>query len=473
MSKLEKIILREEDFAGWYTSIINNAELCLYGPIKGTIIFQPNGWSIWESIHFIIDKEFKKINIKNVYLPFLIPLEDFEKEKAHIEGFAPELYTVTKIGNKKLDKDYVIRPTSEITFCKYFKHITSSYKNLPIKLNQWCSVMRAEKTPRPFLRNCEFHWQEMHSIHETKDEAILFTKNVLDIYEKFVKDILCIPVIKGEKTIGERFAGAENTYTIEALMQDGQMLQCGTSHYLGQSFSKPYEIKFQTKNNDFDFVHQVSAGISTRLIGAIIMVHGDDKGLILPPKIAPVQIMINTIGSKKNPKITDVAIELRNILLNANYRVEMDDSDKGLGYKLAENEIKGTPFQIIIGNDTLSNNFITVIRRDMNIKEEINIKDITDYIEKGLNDLSVAIYKRAEQQLNNSIVEVKNVEELKNVLENKKIAKVFWSGDVDDEKKIKEITGATPRCSIENKKEGICFFTNKKTNNVVIFGRAY
>ncbi len=472
MFDLKKIVKRNENFADWYTSIIHNAQMCVYGQIKGTIIFQPNAWFIWDSIRKIIDNEFAKIGVLNLAMPTLISQNEFAKEKKHLEGFAPECFTVTKIGNKELDDHYFIRPTSEIIFCNYFSYVVSSYKNLPLKVNQWCSVMRAEKTTRPFLRNSEFHWQELHAVFENKIEATKFTKKVLDIYEKLMVKFLCIPVIKGEKTVGERFAGANNTYTLEGLMQDGQMLQCGTSHFLGQNFSKIFNIKYQNKENKFDYVYQMSAGISTRLLGAIIMVHADDSGLVLPPDIAPKQIVINLVGHDKEPQILKIANDVKKQLRK--FRVFINDSNHGLGYKLSDGEVNGIPIQIIIGKETLSSNTITYIRRDEQIKKTIDLKDLVEVIKKEIDIYKNNLFNRANKQLNESIVEVDNIDDLKKVVDKKQIAKVYWAGNEQDEAKIKELTGATARCIIDKKaKESICFFTKKKTKQIVIFGRAY
>ncbi len=472
MFKLEKITKRDENFAEWYTSVIQNAQLCVYGPIKGTIIYQPNVWSIWESIRTYLDHEFKKNGVQNLAMPILIPKSEFAKEKEHLKGFAPECFMVNQIGNKKLDDPYIIRPTSEILFCNYFAYVTSSYKNLPIKVNQWCSVMRAEKTTKPFLRNSEFHWQELHAIFADVKSGLTFTKKIIDIYEKMLNDFLCIPVIKGEKTIGERFAGAETTYTIEALMQDGQMLQCGTSHYLGQNFSKIYDIKFQNKNNTFDYAYQMSAGVSTRLLGAIIMVHGDDNGLVLPPALAPIQIKINVLGLEKEPQIKEYLESITTKLKK--YRLKVDDTEHGLGYKLSEGEVQGIPIQIILGKETITDNQVTYIRRDNLQKLKCPLVNINQIIEKELEEYKKSIYQRAINQLQDSITWVNSVTELQQAVANKKIAKAYWAGTIDDEKKIKELTGASARCIIDtNAKESKCFLTKKKTTSVVIFGRAY
>lgn len=470
MFKLEKIVKRDENFADWYTSIINNAQLIVYGQIKGTMMFQPNGWAIWERIQNILNNEFSKLDIKNVAMPTLIPYDEFTKETKHLEGFAPECFMINQVGQKELESPYVIRPTSEILFCKYFSYLTTSYKSLPIKVNQWCSVMRAEKTTRPFLRNSEFFWHELHSIFETKKEGIKFTKDIIKMYERIAREELCMPVICGEKTEGERFAGADNTFTIEGLMQDGQMLQCGTSHYLGQNFSKIYDIKFQTRENKFDFAHQNSAGISTRIIGGLIMIHGDDNGLVLPPAVAPIQIKINVLNFKKNPELLKVAKKLKNNLKK--YRVEIDSSDDSLGFKLSQGEIKGVPIQIIVGNETIEKNEITLIRRDDLIKQSFEISNLKKVIDNQFKIYKQNIYNKAKTRLDNSIVEVTTIDELKKVLLDKKIAKACWAGNPDDEQEVKKLTGATPRVIYEQK-QGKCFFTNKPSKNVVIFARAY
>ena len=472
MFKLEKIVKREENFADWYTSIINNAQLVIYGQVKGTMMFQPNGWAIWESIHNLIDTRFRQLGIKNVALPTLIPYEEFAKESKHLEGFAPECYTVGKIGDKVLESPLIIRPTSEILFCKYFKYVTSSYKSLPVKVNQWCSVMRAEKTTRPFLRNSEFYWQELHSIFASAEEGLTFTKDIIKVYEDVAINDLCIPVLCGEKTVGERFAGANHTFTIEGLMQDGQVLQCGTSHFLGQNFSKIYDMQFQNKDNKFEYVHQNSAGVSTRLIGAIIMVHGDDNGLVLPPAIAPTQIKINIMNAKKSPELVDIAHQMKEILKD--YRVEIDSEDNGLGFKLSNGEITGVPLQIIVGRETSEKNIITIVRRDNleKVEHQLDYKKLTSLIESELTTFKKNIYNRAKTQLDNSIVDCNSVDELKKILEDKKIARCHWAGSEEDEKQIKQLTGATPRCIIGQAK-GKCFFTKKDSSDIVIFGRAY
>lgn len=470
--KLDKITPRSVDFAQWYTDIVNHAKLMQYTDIKGSMVFAPNAWAIWENIRNQLDKAFYKHNVRNLAMPTLIPYNEFLKEKEHIEGFAPELFTVTHIGDKKLETPYVIRPTSEILFCNYFKTIVNSYNDLPIKNNQWCSVMRAEKTTRPFLRNSEFHWQELHAIFANKEEAIDFTIQIIDLYEHFFKEFLCIPVLKGVKTNWERFAGADLTYTIEAIMQDGVALQSGTSHYLGQFFAKAYGIKYQNKNNQLDYVHQMSAGISTRALGALIMVHADDQGLVLPPAIAPVQIAICTLFANKNPHLLTLAEKLYNKLSNS-YRVFLDSSDKGIGFKLAENEINGTPVSIIVAQNEYNQNQVLVYRRDLKTKMVCSLEQIEQFLADILLEIKNNIYQQAKKRLDQQLVYVNSLEELKQVITNNQVALAFFDGTEADDEMIKAQTNASTRCIHDTSKKGICIITNKPTNKLTVFARAY
>jgi prolyl-tRNA synthetase len=355
-------------------------------------------------------------------LPLFIKYSEFTKEKEHVEGFAPELFLVTQQGDKKLEEPYVVRPTSEVAFCNYYKKIVNSYNELPLKYNQWCNVFRVEKNTRPFLRNCEFFWQELHTVHSTSEDAIQTTKEMIQLYKDFVNYFLCIPVLMGEKTEGERFAGANNTYTIEALMQDGQALQCGTSHYLGQNFSKTFDIKFQSKENLYEYVHQTSAGLSTRIIGAIIMSHADDKGLVLPIGVAPIQVAILPVFADKDPKVMETANDLYK-QLHTKYRVKIDTTNNGFGYKIAEQEVNGTPISLVLGPKDIQNNSITLIRRDNGEKINVNLNDIVKTIDEQCHSYQIAIYKKAEIRLNDAIVEVKTIEEFNTAIQNRKIIK--------------------------------------------------
>ncbi|MDE6289482.1 MAG: proline--tRNA ligase, partial [Ureaplasma sp.] len=376
---IKKIVNRSEDFAKWYTSVVQEAKLIQYYDVKGAMIFQPYGWEIWELIKSNLDERMKATGSKNLSMPTLIPLAEFEKEKEHIEGFSPELFTITKIGDNELSEKLVIRPTSEIVFCKYWKKILTSYKDLPFKHNQWSNVFRAEKTTKPFLRNSEFHWQELHGLFDNKKDAINYAYEMQKVYSDFVSKVLCIPNIIGEKTEGERFAGAEKTLTVETIMQDNQALQSATSHYLGQNFTKAYDITFQNRDNKIDIPYSTSHGLSTRIIGAIIMVHGDDNGLVLPFKVAPIQIVILPLFISKNPEVLEFAKKIQ--LSLSSYRTHLDNSDKGMGYMISDYQVQGVPFQIIIGPNDLKNKTLTIFRRDLNIKETININDLNNYLD--------------------------------------------------------------------------------------------
>lgn len=470
----EKIVPRSVNFSDWYTSVINEARLIKYTDIKGFMIFEPRGWSIWERIKDILDKKFKSIGVKNVYMPLLIPISEFKKEKDHIEGFAPELFTVTKIGDKKLEDELAIRPTSEIWFCKYFNLSVKSYKDLPLICNQWTSVLRAEKNTRPFLRNSEFHWHEVHAVFETFDDANNFSKDFLDLYADFCEKELCIPVIKGQKTDIEKFAGADITYTIESMMQDGQALQSATSHVLGQNFSKPYDIRFQDKNNTLQYVWQTSQGLTTRIIGSIIMVHGDDKGLVLPFSIADVQIKIICLSASKNENIINYANKIYSRLSSV-YRCEIVNSDKGLGYLLSESETQGTPINIIIGQNDFETNSFTYVRRDDETKISCSINELEKEILVAKETFEKNIYKKAKDKLDNNIIEVDNFDDFEKVIKNQQWAKVYFADNPEIERKIKELTGATARCIIDlnSSETKPCFYTKNLCNRVVIFARAY
>lgn len=475
MKKNEKIIPRDVNFADWYTSVIKEAHLVQYTDIKGFVIFEPNGWGIWEKMQNILDPQLKARGIKNLYMPLLIQISEFEKEKEHVEGFAPEFFTVTKIGTKELNEELVIRPTSEIWFCKFFKNSVKSYNDLPIKANQWTSVLRAEKNTRPFLRSSEFHWHEIHCIFETLKDADDFSRDILDLYADFCEKDLCIPVIKGKKTENEKFAGADTSYTIEAMMQDGQALQSGTSHVLGQNFTKAYDIRFQDKNNTLQYAYTTSHAVTTRLIGALIMMHSDDNGLVLPYSMADKQIKIFAIFTNKNQEVLNYAQSIYD-KLSKDFRCELVNSDKGVGYLLSESEVNGTPVNIIIGINDMENNTVTYTRRDEDeVKHVVDSNDILKEMQNVKVDFTNNLYNKAKKRLDDNIIEVKDFEEFKKVVSNKQWAKCYFDGTATDEATIKELTGATPRCILMDQvyPDGQCFYTNKKTNRVVIFARAY
>lgn len=478
MKELEKITPLEQDFAKWYTDVVKQGNLIAYGPVKGTIVFKPNSYGIWELIQKNLNEEFKRIDIQNVYLPLLIPDNLFAKEKEHIAGFNPELATVTQVGDKKLEEKIYLRPTSEVLFADLYKNSIESYKDLPMIYNQWANVIRWEKTTNPFLRSREFLWQEGHTCHADPWEARLFTRKMISTYEWFIRKYLAIPTIVGKKTPHEKFAGACSTYTVEAMMKDGRALQAGTSHYLAQNFSKQFGIQFKAKDNNQDYVYQTSWGVSTRLLGAIIMTHGDNRGIIIPPYVAPTQIDILELFTNKNDKIHPFCLALLKDL-NRKFRARLDDSDKNPGFKASNSEIQGTPLRIEVGPKDLENNCVTIVRRDTLEKIQVNIKDVKKTVTKLLQDVHDNLYNSAKKRLDENTIFVDNYEDFKKGIKNNKfVIAPFCCLDLAEEQ-IKNETGATTRC-IPKKfdkptKKMKCIFEGckKHTNRYVIFARAY
>ncbi|AOX44292.1 prolyl-tRNA synthetase [Spiroplasma sp. NBRC 100390] len=470
--KLDKITPREVDFAQWYTDIVLNADLISYGVVKGTMIFKPYGYAIWENIQRFLDVEFKKVGVKNVYFPLLIPKTLFNKEKDHIEGFSPEIATVTKVGDKILDEELYIRPTSEVLFGTFFSKEIQGYRDLPLLYNQWVNVLRWEKTTRPFLRTSEFLWQEGHTIHATKQEARDFTLKILDIYAEFVQKKLLLPVIKGQKTEREKFAGAEETYTIESLMHDGQALQCGTSHYFGQNFSKAFDIKFANQQNELENAYSTSWGVSTRLIGGIIMTHSDDNGLVLPPAIAPTQIMILPISNEHQQlqAVQKLQTELQE------YRCEIDQSDKSFGFRVANAEIKGVPLRIEVGPRDLEQNQVTIARRDTFEKFSIPLAAVKETVAKLLSEVATNLYQRALDNRQQRTQKITTYDDyLKALAKGNGLFLVPFCGRVECEDVIKAETQTTSRCipfDIESQKT-VCFHCGQPATNLVYFARAY
>ncbi|WP_406613801.1 proline--tRNA ligase [Mycoplasma corogypsi] len=478
--ELEKITPIEQDSAKWYTDVVKNGNLIAYGPAKGTIIFKPNAYGIWELIQRNLDEIFKELGVQNVYFPLFIPESLFAKEKEHVEGFNPELATVTHVGDRELSEKLYVRPTSEVLFADFFKNEIDSYNDLPIIYNQWANVVRWEKTTNPFLRSREFLWQEAHTCHDNPMEARKLTRTIISTYSKFLKNYLAIPTVIGKKTPHEKFAGACSTYTIEAMMKDGKALQAGTSHYLAQNFSKPYNITFKNKNNEQEFVYQTSWGVSTRLIGAIILTHGDNRGVIIPPRVASVQIDILELFNKKDPRVSEVAAELHKIL-SKKFRVRLDSSDKNPGFKASNSEIQGVPLRIEIGPRDLQNNLITIVRRD-DIENKLTIsldQNIKEVVANLLDDIHDNLYEKALERLDNNTVFAYSYDDFKEKIEQKKwvITPFCCSGWAED--RIKEETGATTRCipkKLEKETRNIkCIFPecSKKTNRFVIFAKAY
>ena len=471
----KNITKRDEDFAEWYTDIVREANLACYSNVKGCIVIEPNGYAIWENIQKELDKMFKETGHKNISMPLLIPENLMKKESDLINGFAPEVAWVTQGGQKELEERLCIRPTSETLFSDYYSTKVKSYRDLPIKYNQWCNVMRWEKETRPFLRSREFLWQEGHTIHETQKEAEEETRGMLEVYKRFFTDYLAIPAITGRKTESEKFAGAEYTLTIEALMYNGVALQSGTSHYFGQKFSRAYDIKFLNKNNEYEYAYQTSWGVSTRMIGGLIMVHGDDYGLVLPPKIAPTKVVIVPIGT--STKVMDMAKELENKLLSKGITAYIDDSDKSPGFKFASSEVNGIPIRIELGERDLNNNCIYISRRDTREKEEVSLdEDITKYINDLLNDIQNNLLNMAIKRRNELTFEAHNLEEFKNIMDKQYgFVKADWCGDSECEAKIKEIKGTKSRCILEGEKPltGKCVVCGKEANDLVIWGVQY
>lgn len=465
----------EEDFAKWYTDIVIKAELADYTESKGCIAIKPYGYAIWENIQKYADGLFKKVGVKNVYFPVLIPEGLLEKEKEHVEGFAPEVAWVTEAGGQKLDEKLCIRPTSETMFSTLYSKWLSSWRDLPMVYNQWCNVLRWEKETRPFLRSREFLWQEGHTIHETAKEAEERTLQMLEIYADVIENLLAIPVIKGRKTLKEQFAGADATYTVETLMHDGRALQAGTSHYFGQNFTKPFDIKFQNREGKEEYAYQTSWGISTRLIGAVIMAHGDNRGLKLPPKVAPIQAVIVPIAMHKDG-VLEKAQELSD-RLGKSYRVEIDSRENVTpGYKFNDWEMRGVPVRIELGPKDIENNNCVVVRRDTSEKLVIGLDEIDSKLNNILDNIQKYMFEECEKRYKEKTSIASNMEEFERIInENQGFIKTMWCGDEECENKIKELTGAHSRCiPFEQEKLGdTCVCCGKKAEKMVIWGRQY
>ena len=448
--KNEKITSRNEDFAAWYTDIVKAAHLADYTAVKGCIAIEPNGYAIWEKMQEILDKKFKELGHVNCQMPLLIPENLLRKESELVEGFAPEVAWVTQGGQKELEERLCIRPTSETLFCDYYASHVKSHRDLPKLYNQWCNVLRWEKETRPFLRSREFLWQEGHTIHATEEEAIKETDQMMEVYRWFHHEILAIPSIVGKKTEKEKFAGAEYTLTNEALMYNGVALQAGTSHYFGQKFSKAYNVKFTNKENKEEYVYQTSWGTTTRMIGGLIMVHSDDYGLVLPPRIAPRQVVIIPIGN--SDEVIELANNYKNKLIENNVVAYIDDSEKSPGFKYAEAEVNGIPVRIEIGSRDLANNQVTFVRRDTREKlvESLDI-DVVTYVKELLETIQKDMYVRAKERRDSLTFEAHNLKDMEDILNKQPgFIHAMWCGDKACEEKIKEIKGCKSRCILEN-----------------------
>lgn len=469
------ITSRDKDFAKWYTDVVRAAKLADYTAVKGCIAIEPNGYAIWERMQEILDKKFKELGHVNVQMPLLIPEELLKKEGELVAGFAPEVAWVTEGGSKKLDERLCIRPTSETLFCDYYQSHVKSHRDLPMLYNQWCNVLRWEKETRPFLRSREFLWQEGHTIHATKEEALEETKRMMDVYHWFHNEILAIPSITGLKTEKEKFAGAEFTLTNEALMYNGVALQAGTSHYFGQKFSEAYNVKFTNKENKEEYVYQTSWGTTTRMIGGLIMVHSDDYGLVLPPRIAPKQVVIIPIG--KSDKPYELAKNYKEELNKAGIVAYIDETEKSPGFKFAEAEVNGIPVRIEVGERDLENNQITFARRDTREKMQVSLEtlDITKYVSELLETIQHDMYERAKKRRDELTFEAHNLEDMEKILNTQPgLIHGMWCGDVACEEKIKEIKGCKSRCIVEEEAiDDVCVCCGKKAKHHVIWGIQY
>ncbi|OQB12411.1 MAG: Proline--tRNA ligase [Firmicutes bacterium ADurb.Bin193] len=470
---VEEITSRDEDFAKWYTDIVKKAELIDYSSVKGCMVIRPNGYAIWENIQKNLDARFKATGHENVYMPLFIPESLLQKEKEHVEGFAPEVAWVTYGGSEKLAERLCVRPTSETLFCEHYANIVHSYRDLPKLYNQWCSVVRWEKTTRPFLRSLEFLWQEGHTAHATMEDAREETIRMLNVYAAFCEEALAIPVVKGRKTDKEKFAGAVETYTIESLMHDGKALQSGTSHYFGDGFAKAFGIQYTDRDNKLQYVHQTSWGVSTRLIGAVIMVHGDDSGLSLPPVIAPAQLVIIPIAMHKEG-VLEKAAELKNRL--SDFRVKLDDSDKMPGWKFSEHEMMGIPLRLEIGPKDIENNQAVLVRRDTREKTIVSLDNIENEVKSLLDTIQSDMLKRAKEHLDKSITNITDFESLCRAADEKTgFFRAMWCGKRECEEKIKETTGLSSRC-IPFEQEMLsdkCVCCGEKAESLVFWGKAY
>lgn len=472
---VEAITPMAEDFAQWYTDVVVRAELVSYSNIRGCMVYRPRGYAIWENIQKELDRRFKETGVENVYLPMLIPENLLQKEKDHVEGFAPEVAWVTMGGQEELEERLCIRPTSETLFCDHVKDIVHSHRDLPVVYNQWCSVLRWEKTTRPFLRSAEFLWQEGHTFHATAEEAEARTIQMLNVYADFCEEYLAIPLVKGKKTDKEKFAGALATYTIEALMHDCKALQSGTSHNFGSGFAEAFGIQYANKENKLVPVHETSWGMSTRIIGAIIMVHGDDSGLVLPPKIAPTQTMIIPIQQKK-AGVLDKADEICAALKKAGFSVKVDDSDKSPGWKFSEQEIQGIPTRIEIGPKDIEKGQAVIVRRDTREKYVTPIEEIPTALAEILETMQKDMYDRAKAHLEANTHIAHNWEEFNEILSTKQgFIRAMWCGEMECEEAIKEENGATTRCMPfeQAHHSDVCVHCGKPAKYEVYFGKAY
>ena len=473
---VEQITSMDKDFAQWYTDVVKKAELADYSGVKGCMIIRPYGYAIWENIQKDLDARFKELGHENVYMPMFIPESLLQKEKDHVEGFAPECAIVTIGGQNKLTERLIVRPTSETLFCQHFKDIIHSYRDLPKLYNQWVNVVRWEKTTRPFLRTSEFLWQEGHTMHATEEEARKETLQMLKVYEDFYLESLAIPAVTGRKTEKEKFAGAKETYTIEPMMHNGVALQGGTTHYFGDGFAKAFDITFTDKDNTVKFPHQTSWGVSTRMIGAIIMTHGDDNGLILPPAIAPIQVVIVPVMQHKEG-VLEKANEVASALKAAGLRVHLDDSDNTPGWKYSQYEMKGVPVRLEIGPRDLENNSCVLVSRVTRNKNFVSLENIEEQVKEMLKSVHDELVARALKNREEKTSDARSYEEFLDIAENKPgFIRAMWCGETECEEKIKDVTGGVKSRCIpfdEEQLSDTCVCCGKKAKHMVVWGRQY
>ena len=471
---VEQITSMDEDFAKWYTDVVKKADLIDYSSVKGCMIIRPYGYAIWENIQKLLDARFKKTGVENIYMPMFIPESLLQREKDHVEGFAPEVAWVTHGGSEPLTERLCVRPTSETLFCEHYANIIRSYRDLPKLYNQWCSVVRWEKTTRPFLRSREFLWQEGHTMHATAKDAENETLQMLNVYADFFEKDLGIPVLKGRKTDKEKFAGAEATYTVEALMHDGKALQGGTSHNFGNGFAKAFNIQYLDRDNTLKYCYQTSWGVSTRIIGAIIMTHGDDNGLVLPPQVAPIQVVVIPCAQHK-PGVIEKATEVMERVNNF-ARAKIDISDNSPGWKYAEYEMKGVPLRLEIGPRDIENNQCVLVRRDNREKIFVSLDELETKIPELLADITRGLYEKASQnRQNRTYTETELDSFIKTANEKSGYIKAHWCGDLACELKLKELADVTSRCMPldEQGTKGKCICCGKETDKLVYWGKAY
>ncbi len=477
------VTLQSEDYSKWYIDVVEKAELADYGPIKGTMVIRPYGYALWENIQKVLDKKFKETNHENAYFPMFIPMSYLQKEAEHVEGFAPELAVVTHAGGKELQEPMVVRPTSETIINSMFSKWVKSHRDLPLLINQWANVVRWEMRPRLFLRTTEFLWQEGHTAHATQKEAEEETQKMLDVYINFANDYAAISPIAGQKSESEKFAGAVKTFTIEAIMKDKKALQSATSHFLGQNFAKAFDIKFQGSDNKLEYAWQTSWGLSTRMIGAIIMSHGDDKGLVLPPELAPYQVVI--IPIMRNPEqasiVAPVLEEIKKELLSANIRIKIDDRDNiSAGFKYNEWEMKGVPLRLEIGPKDVENNQVVLARRDNFEKNTVSRDGIKERIVNLLSEIQNTLLEKNKRFREENTKNINSYDELKEFFSQTEekspgFALCYWNGNSEDEKKLKEEFKITNRCFPleQSNEEGVCILTGTKTSRKAIFAKSY